>query len=412
MVAAVGADLDIYLLDVADGQQSGRLQGARNGGIRCAFNHTGDLLVSTGWDGMVRLWDWRARQQLIATYSGFTGTPRFSPDDRLMAVDVEGTKLRLWDTSGGGEYRTLVRNSAPGVDTPEAVAVRPDGRLLVVATNLGLSFWNLDTCRAAGYAPLKRRTSFAHFESEHSLLTYGEDGFFRRPIEAGPGTPVTVKIGTPEKLPLPGAYARAALSADCRVVAICQSTGALVVDRSHPDEPVQLRHADTRVIAVSPNGQWVATGGYSHPGGAKIWEVATHKLKKDLPVGLLCRVAFSPDGAWLATTGGGRPRLWSTASWTEGPTIPWSGTHIGALAFSPNSRMLAVETGTGAVRLIDRDGGALAEFEDPNQDRADEVAFSPGGDRLITASRDSNSTHVWDLTAIRQKLAEMGLDWK
>jgi WD40 repeat protein len=132
-----------------------------------------------------------------------------------------------------------------------------------------------------------------------------------------------------------------------------------------------------------------------------------------LPVGTLCRVAFSPDGAWLATSGGGRARLWSSGFWAEGPTIPGAISPLDGLAFSPDSKILAVETGKGVVRLIDpKSGHALAQFEDPNQDRSGHISFSPRGDRLITTSSDSNSTHVWDLAAIRRQLAEMELDWE
>ncbi len=46
-----GGDV-ISLWDVALGKQIGKLEGMQGGGLRCAFNHAGTLLASTGWDGI------------------------------------------------------------------------------------------------------------------------------------------------------------------------------------------------------------------------------------------------------------------------------------------------------------------------------------------------------------------------
>ncbi len=118
-------------------------------------------------------------------------------------------------------------------------------------------------------------------------------------------------------------------------------------------------------------------------------------------------IRFSPDGKWLATTGGGC-RLWAVDSWQEGPHIG----DKGVFAFSPDSKLLAVDTGHAVVRLVDPDTGReYARLEDPNQDRPSSIAFSPDGTQLVTMSNDSHSLHVWDLRAIREQLAKMRLDW-
>ena len=118
---------------------------------------------------------------------------------------------------------------------------------------------------------------------------------------------------------------------------------------------------------------------------------------------------FSPDGKWLATS---MPdcRLWAVDSWQPGP-------HIGtgtALAFSPDGKLLALETGQGVVRLVELETGReYARLEDPNrfQDRASDMSFSPDGTQLVMTNDDSRSIHVWNLRAIRERLDKMGLDW-
>ncbi|MBI3408129.1 MAG: tetratricopeptide repeat protein [Planctomycetes bacterium] len=159
-------------------------------------------------------------------------------------------------------------------------------------------------------------------------------------------------------------------------------------------------HDDARYVAVSPDGRWVATG--SHNGtGVKIWEARSGAFVKELPVDMT-RVGFSPDGKWLWTW----LRLWAVGSWREGPQIGGGG-----FAFSLDSKLLAVATG-GVVRLVDPDTGReYARLEDPNQDRAFYLSFSPDGTQLVASNNDSQSIHVWDLRAIREQLAKMELDW-
>jgi hypothetical protein len=155
-------------------------------------------------------------------------------------------------------------------------------------------------------------------------------------------------------------------SEDGRVFAIpLFDRGALVVHVDHPERQVILSpQKDVRFCAVSPNGRWVATG--SHWGTAptvKVWDADTGKLEKELPVEGSSTVGFSPDGCWLATTGGGC-RLWRVDSW-----------------------------------------------EVPVQSRLYPQCFTPDGARLITWAQDALALQIWDLRAIGQQLADIGLDW-
>jgi hypothetical protein len=159
-----------------------------------------------------------------------------------------------------------------------------------------------------------------------------------------------------------------------------------------------------RYIAVSPDGRLVATG--SH-GGTKVnvWQAEDGKPEKELPVEGLSLVGFSPDGQWLATTRDGL-RLWAVADWRQGPEIGGRD-----FAFSPDSKVLAVETGYGSVRLVDPSSGReYARLEDPNQARA-EPRFSLDGSRLIVTGIEGLAVRVWDLRALREELAKMDLDW-
>ncbi|HMC88599.1 MAG TPA: serine/threonine-protein kinase, partial [Gemmataceae bacterium] len=94
VAAAEHNGVNIYLWDEATGKQTQVLRGHKTGGIAVTFNYTGDLLASSAWEGVLRLWDPRTGQQLFSTPASML-IPRFSPDGRL-AAEIDGTRLRLW----------------------------------------------------------------------------------------------------------------------------------------------------------------------------------------------------------------------------------------------------------------------------------------------------------------------------
>jgi WD40 repeat protein len=215
-----------------------------------------------------------------------------------------------------------------------------------------------------------------------------------------------IRIGPSEQLPLPTAAARIAISRNGQVIASAEFWGGLVWRRDQPGPPIRLSpHRDTRNIAVSPDGCWVATGSHWYT-QVKIWDARTGALAQELPLDIPSDVCFSPDGRWLATTGGGC-RLWAVGSWQPGPHVGG----LGPVAFSADGKLLAVDTVDGAVRLVDPETGReYARLDDPNRDRAKSLNFSPDGTQLITTTNDSHSIHIWDLKLIRQQFTEMGLD--
>ncbi len=409
-LAVVGSGIGsrIFLWDVAAAKQTLVIEGISNGGVQIAFDHSGDLLASAGWEGKLRLWDPQTGKQLFSTMSG-AGIPHFSADDRLLSGNVRDGKLGLWEVAAGGEYRTLLRTAAAGKGQYLITSIRSDGRLLAVAMTDGVGLWELPSGKELSFLE-SPGTNYVLFEPSGALLTNGASGLLRWPVQADPAAPGLLGIGPPHKLAIPGPICHVACSSDGQVIAVSQWQGGSVLRADRPDQPVSLTpHGDARYVAVSPDGLWAATG--SHNGaGVKIWDAQTGECKKELRVDG-SRVGFSPDGKWLATNGGGL-RLWAVGSWQEGPRIGG-----GAFAFSPDlnspsGKLLAVDTGYGAVRLVNPDTGReYARLEDPDLDRAFALSFNADATQLIVSSDDSQSIHVWDLRAIRERLARMGLDW-
>ena len=162
---------------------------------------------------------------------------------------------------------------------------------------------------------------------------------------------------------------------------------------------------DVRSVAVSPDGEYLATGSHGKT-GAQVWRTRDDAGVAHLEIEGLVHVAFSPDGRWLLTR---NPpcRLWEVGTWRKARQIGGRG-----LGFSPDGHLLAVQDANRVIRLVENQTGrTLARLESPDGCGVWAAAFSPDGSRLVVSTRDGPAVHIWDLRAIRAHLAAMGLDW-
>jgi WD40 repeat protein/tetratricopeptide (TPR) repeat protein/tRNA A-37 threonylcarbamoyl transferase component Bud32 len=403
-LAANGDGNCIYVWDASAGKLVHRLAGHTSGGIYLGISPAGDLLASYGWDDRLRLWDARSGRELLKTLWHSTSKLRFSRNGRLLAADITDHRLRLWEVIPACGYRSLEAFGLPGT-----LRVGKH-RLLAIVMDDGVGLWELPGYRPLAFLPLVVHGHVTFEPSGALLVDPGNNARpLRIPIEAV-GPPGTLRVGPPQPLPFPPSF-QVATSRDGRVLASAQGWGALVRHADLGDQLLRLApQHDVRFVAVSPDGRWVATGSHWHTDvHVKVWDARTGRPVADLPVGDSSQVGFSPEGRWLLTTGGSC-RLWAVGTWREGPKIGGRG----GFAFSPDGKLLAVETGTGAVRLLDPDTGReYARLEDPGQDRAEQLTFSPDGAQLFASTGDTSpATHVWDLRVLRAELAKRRLDWE
>ena len=425
-------DLDtIALWDVKHDKQVGRLDGSTAGGSMFAFNPAGSLLASNGWDGILRLYDPLTGRQLFRAHAPHYWV-QFSADGRFLAATLDKHKLRIWEVAAGSEYRTIISSHLPGKRGYGYVAASPNGYWLAAAVAGGIVLWDLPSGRELAFRQ-DSPFNFVAFEKgataarvdgvqEAALLSKQSNGLFRLPIRVEQEGH-TVQVGPAEKLSIPGAAEFCFdQSRDGRVLAAAQGWGALVWRADQPEALIKLEgQKDVRHVGVSLDGRWVATARWAYPGGIKIWQLKssasglTYEFVKDLPdiVGLR-RPVFSPDGKHLLAAAGPdvRPvRRFEVDSWAEMPFLePVVGQNP---TFSPDGKLIALETGAGAAQLIDAETGReYARLEDPDQHRTHHFAFTPDGATAACATDDGYCIHLWNLRMIREELARLKLDWQ
>ena len=418
-ILAVADFREIRLWDmVADGWTA-ELYASHTGGTKLDFTPSGDLLASTDWNGETRLWEPHFGSLLFKADTGLA-TVQFSRDGRLLAGNVWAAampKLRVWEVP-----RRCYRRLRPLPASNEACwspTVCPNDRLLAAGFGTSVGLWDLQSGQQLVTLPgIGKYTTGLAFNGDGALWTFGESGLWRWPVK-GPQAE-TSKIGPPVSSALPAPRSSTdPLSADRqgRLLALRTQTGqwALHVGPS----PRWLRLGTNQgdgVPWVSPDGRWIALANTASQ-KVRLLDPSTGSPLREVPLeGLAGLVGSSPDGRWVvATDKQNRFHLWRTD--TGEPSAPVPGN---SLVVAPDSRLLAVETGEGRIRLLDpaATNRELAVLEDPHQDLVPResyqmMTFTRDGAQLITASwRATPALHIWDLRLLRQQLAELDLDWE
>jgi WD40 repeat protein len=117
-----------------------------------------------------------------------------------------------------------------------------------------------------------------------------------------------------------------------------------------------------------------------------------------------------------ATSPGGLDNLWTVAVRSLPPHAEknWSAEFseiFTGMAFSPDDRLLAIPLRNGAIQIWSTDRGEqiceLTMSSQPPQ----HLAFTPDGNSLAWIVEGQDGIEELDLAALRQQLAEVGLEW-
>jgi serine/threonine protein kinase/WD40 repeat protein len=407
-------DLFIRLWDVPSGQVVHLLDGHRTLGIRCAFSCKGDLLLSNDWDDVLRVWEGSSGKQMLSFPAAGFSILRVSPDNRVATIQVsDPTRAQLLRVHPGLGYHTVdfqKPTSRVAIDY-RTLQIHPGGRLLAARAPDHSEIVLADLRAGCEVARLRIPPgAVVGWGSSGDLFTSGAFGLLRWPLHPDPAGKGHYRLGPPERLFSAKVWGLGGCSnADGQTFVIPMGDdGAMVLHGGRQNRTVHLHpQPEVRGCALSPDCHYVATASHEKTDGfgVKVWEAETGRLVKKLPVpGNKSGVGFSPDGRWLLTSSGGC-RLWEVASWNEVRKI---GGATGC--FSPDGSILAVEDTAGVIRLVSPNSGAeLAQLEAPVQTRLTPRCFTPDGTRLIAVKADTQTLHIWDLPALRQGLAAIGL---
>jgi serine/threonine protein kinase/WD40 repeat protein len=397
-LAIAAQDRKIALLDASTGAERATLQGHINQVMRPAFHPAGALLASRDFSRELRLWDSVLGRPLLNLKSDFG--PEFSHDGQ-MVVRLED-QFSVYQVEPALEYRAFAHASREGINYSRP-SIRNDGRLLAVGTDRGALLFDLARGTELAFLPIANAWHLM-FEPSGDLITSGTMGVHRWPIVLDAGRR-EFSIGPPRELRLGTSHGAIAMDRSGRIVAKADFANAFIAT---PELTIRVGPLiDCRSVAVSPDGQWLATGTHSEShGGAQVWRIADGAKEADLPFDHLSAVEFSPDGKWLLTMAS-PCLLWEVGTWRKAKQLGGL-----ALCFSPDGRLVVVVDASKVFRLVETETGrTIAQLESPDSFDPLVATVSPDGSRLVITTNDGPAAHVWDLRKIREHLAGLGLDW-
>jgi len=213
------------------------------------------------------------------------------------------------------------------------------------------------------------------------------------------GSSAPVQIGSITTGAVENDFVDVAFSPDCQVVAaggngIVNEWNMVTGNRIATLSAAPGSAVD--IDAFTPNGKALAVAGGN--GNTTLWNAATGHLearfRSDPSGGTYCLV-ISPDSAEIFTGGStGVVGIWGVTTRQPMGTIN-TGVAVGAMALSPNGRLLAVAGYDGIIRIYDTASHAQVAALHGNEGHIWSMAFSPDGSALAAGS---NVLQWWDVT--------------
>jgi WD40 repeat protein len=336
-------------------------------------------------------------------------TAAFSPDGKTLVTAGFDRSIRFWDSATGKEERHWPTSSPSGTG---ALRYSSDGKTLILGGRDGVVRF-LDAATGA-----EQRTLNMPNRGTIVTLDATRDGKTLLTADhAGNMTLWDVADGSPRhSFRGPGF-----VSASGQTLAALTPNGKHAV-LPHPDatlhvvevasgrevRAVEMPSLDSRVaaiqriqrLAVSPDGQYLAFGNWR--GTITVCSLATGKRLQEIKHfhGGIEALAFTPNSRFLAVANYGGVTIHGVLSGKELRHSPANLTGCTALVFSPDGKKLAA-TGTSCmVHLWDVAAGQPLHAADGHTSQIQALAFFPDGKRLASAGNDLQ-IHVWDTASGR-----------
>jgi WD40 repeat protein len=414
-------DGTVLLWDAAKATRIGALTGHAKGINAITFSTDGKFVATASDDATARIWDASSGRE-ITVMDGHVNSVRdveFSPDGATLVTASYDETARLWDAKSGREV-VVLRGHGLGVN---AVAFSPDGgRVATASFDDTARLWDVDSGAIVSVLEGHERSVAAvAFSADGArLLTASSDGTVRV-WDAVDGNEITVLRGHEQAIqhlslgPTGDRFATASADGTVRV----WDTDGLSGQR------LLLRHkggsgSNILISAVfSPSGGSLLTTSFDST--ARVWNAADGAEVAILgghraPV---ISAVFSPDERYVVTvTPNGEARLWEIRTARviavlhgddANPVVLQDAPVLNVASFSPDGSRVIVAAGRTAGLWDVPEGELIAELRG-HEKNINNVAFSPDGQHIITASYD-RTARIWNAEtgAERAVLAGHGL---
>lgn len=355
LAATAGGDNTVRIWDAAIGQSLIVLKGHAGGVNSVAFNPQNPSQLITGSDDYTaRLWNIEGErlQPELRGHVGGVSSAVFSPDAKsrvVLTTGYDGT-VRLWDARTGNSrilrgHSSIVTNAAFSRDGKSLVTSGIDGTAII---------WRLNM---PGYAPHALKHNRAVYDAEFSpdgerVVTASGDGVAR---VWDVSTGATVKELKGHKLNVHSA----SYSPDGRsiVTASGDRTTRIWDSKTFELKRVLVESGVVYSASYSPDSKLIVTA--SADNTARVWDAETGEILAELKghTDEVNRAVWSADGRFIATASDDKTaRIWEPvmADKSVWRTINILRGHRGKVysaTFSPDTKYIVTASEDGSVRI-------------------------------------------------------------
>ncbi len=339
-------DACVKLFDGKTNQLIRRLEGHPGIVYSLAFSPDGKIIASGSSDQTIKFWDAKTGT-LVKALFGHTRKITllaFSADAKTLVSGSEDDTVKIWDVSDGRLLRTITAYT-PGVGGISSVGFSPDGRTVMAGSGTQVKIWETATG--------KQLRTLATNESH----TSGEPG----------GLQMTSCCGS-EVRSLVSSF-------DGFLIVSAHEDGTIKVWDARKGELMRIikgRFPDLRSVALSPDGQLIASGYNEGESRVDLWSLQTGRL-----------------------TG----------------TLGEESDYVRSLSFSSDGKMIVTGHLSDEVKLWDaKTGKLIREFKQPFSED-DQVAFSTDSKHLVSGGENQNIM-LWDVQTGKLIWSVIPIDWE
>lgn len=386
IIASAGLDRTVKLWQI-DGKLLKNLEGHQAAVWDVAFCQKTNLLVSVSSDKTAKIW--QTDGTLVRTLQGndvIIGVD-CSENGEYIATSGKDNLVTIWKSDG-----TFVRNLKKHDAVIRDVALRTDGLMAASASDDGtVKLWRRNIYLLI---PL-----YGHEDTVWDLAT-SPDGKFIASVGDNQLRLWEANGKLWQQIQSSNQGIRSvAFSPDSQAIAISKNAQIELWDlkdiQKSPQQPTQVltgHQAALYAIAISPDGQTIASGGDDKT--IKLWNMEG-KLLQNIAAHdeRIWQIAFTPDGQILASASeDGTVKLWHRDG-TEIATLNHGGA-VWGVAISPQGDLIASSGRDDTVKLWQLNGTRVKTIHGQSRGIT-RVAWSPDGQTIATGGVD-NTVKLWN----------------